>query len=731
MNPRLALLLAWRRLAHHPVQSLVTVLGVALGLTVAAAILIVDHNSSEQRIPQRGLADLNKVAPARANEAHDRAPKRILRVIFERQGETAPGVSGPGPGSGAGSGATPSRAPRVPGLPTQEGLAAGGVSAETSLPRRGEEDYQAMRLAVRLASLLAFAVGAVIVFYSMRFSVVSRARELMLLLCLGEARRNLGLSLTLEALLLGLAGTALGLAAGWWTGLALLDAGMSTTGRVPDPNPDLPLGELGLLTVLSLSIALLGVAGPLRALLRMTPVDVLQPRFLSTGPGLDPGAMRGLAWLLPPLMAATWLAARPFLQDWLTVIQFFLAESVVAALVGLAVLWWMTPVLRGAVRLVEWGLTPLLPFETLLAGRRLRLGARQMVLTIAAVTLVFSLVLALDGLTRALKSEIRLWASEALDADVFLRARTDRVPAPEALFEEAREAGLFPFRLSRKLPGEIPVRLIAAADANAYLAARGRPTLAPGRVLVSRTLAARFDLAPGDAVLVDVEGERFRFTVIGVGDDLGFFAEDGQYVDLKSWFLFDAASPLFAGNLSLSLGERLSVRRADGAAPSERDLRPFLAFYRGEQWGRDRRAWQTSEIDRDFAIFDFILLLTLALAAVGVANSLLIQVLGRQRELSLLRTLGVSRLQTLRLLLMEGAVIGAVGGLFALVLGHLFAAISIAFLDRFTLFDYRLSLDLGHALGILALSIVTCTLAALYPAMVANRVSSAESLHYE
>ena len=34
--------------------------------------------------------------------------------------------------------------------------------------------------------------------------------------------------------------------------------------------------------------------------------------------------------------------------------------------------------------------------------------------------------------------------------------------------------------------------------------------------------------------------------------------------------------------------------------------------------------------------------------------------------------------------------IGAVGGLFALVLGHLLAAVGVAFLDRFTLFDYRL-----------------------------------------
>jgi predicted lysophospholipase L1 biosynthesis ABC-type transport system permease subunit len=60
-----------------------------------------------------------------------------------------------------------------------------------------------MRLAVRLASVMAFSVGAIIVFYSMRYSVVSRGRELMLLLCLGQGRGALGMSLFAEAMLLG------------------------------------------------------------------------------------------------------------------------------------------------------------------------------------------------------------------------------------------------------------------------------------------------------------------------------------------------------------------------------------------------------------------------------------------------------------------------------------------------------------------------------------------------
>ena len=87
MNPRLSMLLAWRRLSQHPVQSTVTLLGVALGLTVVAAILIVDRNSSESRIQSQALADLSKVGRTLKNGEISPPPKRILKVSFERQGE--------------------------------------------------------------------------------------------------------------------------------------------------------------------------------------------------------------------------------------------------------------------------------------------------------------------------------------------------------------------------------------------------------------------------------------------------------------------------------------------------------------------------------------------------------------------------------------------------------------------------------------------------------------------
>jgi putative ABC transport system permease protein len=709
MNFSLALFLAWRSLRHHRTVTLATVLGVAIGMTVVGAILIVDRNSVETPIPAPPAA----IFPNLPWSADDAPAKRILRVSFERANDAR------------------LLQPSVSSFPTQEGQLRSGLMSEAPLPRRGEEDYQAMRLAVRLASLLAFAIGAVIVFYTMRFSVASRSRELSLLLCLGEDRRNVALSLLFEAALQGLAGTLTGLLVAFPAAFALIDAGISTTGRVPASELNLPSLELAGLALLSLVISLLGAAGPVRSLYGMRIVEVLQPRFLS--PGIDEENLRvaGFGWLLPPLIAAAYLAMRPFLKTWLSVAQFFLLEVLVAGVLALAVLWWMTPLLRTVIRLAEWSLRPLLPLHTLLVGRRMRLTSRKLVFTVAGVTLVFSLFIALHDITRALKHEIQRWSREALMPYVFLERNHRHERDLDGLRRSAESRELYLFRMSQKVTGELPFRLVAAADVNPYLESKGRLSLGPGRVLVSRTLAARFALSPADRLVIHTQEQDHRFVITEVSDDLGFFVDTGQYVDLKSYFLFSDGNPLFAGALEQTIGDFAAARKRGGGRFTPADIATLRSSYYSAKDGWMVYAGQRREIDRDFLIFDFILIMTLLLASIGVGNGILIQVLAREREFSVLRTVGISRAQTAGLLLVEGAIIGIVSALLALVPGHIVGAISVSFLDRFTLFDYRFVFSPPAGVLFFLFAVVTCCLAAVYPAIVANRISSAESLHYE
>ncbi|MBK19150.1 MAG: hypothetical protein CMM52_09995 [Rhodospirillaceae bacterium] len=712
----LAGLLAWRSLRHHRVVAIATVLGVAIGMTVVCAVLIVDNNTRAVAIanPIEEATGGNKAEPNVLSRQYLGIPAisiapRIESIKFERSGEEV--------SSGL--------------VPSQRGQGRLANNKKT-LAAQGEEDYVAMRLAVRLSSLLTFLVGAVIVFFTMRFSVAARAREFCLLLCLGESRAGVAISLLLEAAILGILGTIVGLLLSMPAGRMLLAEGISTTGQRPVGSAIIPWPELLAMTGVSVMIALLGVAGPVRSIFRMEIAQVLQPGFLSEdaqGRDLKP---TGLWWLLPPAIAAAYVLGRPFLISWLSVVHFFLFEAAFVTILAAATLWWVTPLLRGTIRIFESAIKPILPLEALLTGRRMRLAVKQIGFAVIGIVLVFSMLTALHDITRSLKDEIARWSQVALVPYIFYE-RTSVPSEPEAFKDLIELNELVFYRLSQKLPGALPMRLVKSDDVNPVREAVGRPLLLPGTVIFSKTLAARFDLTIGDKIIIAQKEKTHRFELIDVADDLGFYSEDGKYIDLRSYAIFSDGNPLFEGNLERTLGLYGVAQFKDGSLPLYRPIRndALYPYYLRTRFGLVSGYLQTKEIDRDFLIFDFILVMTIILATIGVANTLLIQVHGREREFSVLRTIGMDKFQVIKMLVAEGLIVGFVGALLAAVVGNILGAVSVSFLDHFTLFDYRFLISI-YATGVISLiCIVTCLIASIYPAVVAARTSSAESLHYE
>ena len=84
-----------------------------------------------------------------------------------------------------------------------------------------------------------------------------------------------------------------------------------------------------------------------------------------------------------------------------------------------------------------------------------------------------------------------------------------------------------------------------------------------------------------------------------------------------------------------------------------------------------------------------------------------------------------------RLLLAEGMVIGLVGAALSALLGTALGMVSVSFLDQFTLFQYEYSWSTKITLLIAGFAVFTCCISAIYPAIVATKISTAESLHYE
>ena len=183
----------------------------------------------------------------------------------------------------------------------------------------------------------------------------------------------------------------------------------------------------------------------------------------------------------------------------------------------------------------------------------MRLASRQITFAVTGIVLVFSMLTALHDITRALRDETTALVKVAMLPYIFF-GRTSMPLDEQRLVTMLHRYHIQFIRMSAKLHGEFPIRLVRAADVNPLRVAEGRPPLVPGTAIVSHTVAARYAITAGDTIVIETPGGAYRFRVIEVADDLGYFDEPGRYVDLKSYIVMSNGNPLFADNLERTLG---------------------------------------------------------------------------------------------------------------------------------------------------------------------------------
>ena len=113
------------------------------------------------------------------------------------------------------------------------------------------------------------------------------------------------------------------------------------------------------------------------------------------------------------------------------------------------------------------------------------------------------------------------------------------------------------------------------------------------------------------------------------------------------------------------------------------------------------------------------------------SNQLVLAVHARRREIGLLRVLGMTADQIRKMLLLEGAFVGLLGGTLAVLLGVPLGFGSLAALKLVSAFEVEFELPIHYALLTIAGAVAVALMAALYPARQAASARSAESVHYE
>jgi putative ABC transport system permease protein len=603
------------------------------------------------------------------------------------------------------------------------------------------EDYEVMRSAIRLGSLAAFLVGGLIVFFTFGVVVDRRRREVALLRSLGALPRQVAAIFVREAVVIGVTGAALGFVASVPMAFVAAAIGMTTTGRSHLAAQGLvhPWRWMAVFAAIGALTAILGVIRPARDVLRLDVARALRPRFLAEeGAPSAARRTRGVTLIALPFAALVYLLMRPFFRQALPSLTFFVVEAALVCVAFLLTLLLVPELVRvvggAAVRLLPTGPAA----ERLLTQRRVERMGHELAWSVSGVMMVFALLLALHIATLGLKRELVLWSTEALHDEVFVLAEAPGARADLALrtLPLTETVAI----LSGRTPWPTAVEAADTASLAALADVTGRPDLAaiarrlgPGKMILSRMMSRRYRVGVGDQVELSGRAGTRRFDVVAVTDGLGFTPISMPYRNAKTYAIIDAgdadviapyAEPVGAVAV-IANGDHPAVRRWQASLGREasRGLRFVDA-----SWYRWTRRRQSVE---DFVIFDMILALTSVLAAIGIANQLVLSIRGRRRELALYRVLGMTASQVQRLVLLEGGFIGLLGGALAVALGVPLGFAAIGALKAVSAFEVDFHLPAHYVLLTVAGSVCVAVVSSLYPASQAARADAAESVHYE
>jgi lipoprotein-releasing system permease protein len=150
--------------------------------------------------------------------------------------------------------------------------------------------------------------------------------------------------------------------------------------------------------------------------------------------------------------------------------------------------------------------------------------------------------------------------------------------------------------------------------------------------------------------------------------------------------------------------------------------------YKVESW-QDTNSQLVSALNAQSVSTTIIRVVVMLVVVLGIASVLVVSVVQKQREIGILRAMGATRGQVLRIFLLQGALVGGLGSVAGVGLAVLLVDLFTRFVrgaDGGPLFD--ISLSPAMALQIAAVAAVAGVLAAVAPARRASRMDPAQAI---
>jgi putative ABC transport system permease protein len=511
---------------------------------------------------------------------------------------------------------------------------------------------------------IALFVGSFIIWNTFTMIVSQRSREIALLRAIGSTRRQVLNTLMLEAVLLGLAGSAVGLGLGVLVakGLKLLmdvvGFGLPSTSLQLEPRTVVVSLLVGTLATVVAALV------PARRATKVLPIEALR----ESTPGAEkPSWRRALVGLtmvgggVGAMLSALYGGADMKL----------FGLGLVVALLGVMVS------LPLAVRpLAAMVAAPLrlrgMPGE--LARQNAIRNPRRTASTAAALMIGLTLVVSMSVFASSLKESFGEVIGDKTNADLFVSSSSTQGPgfSPTVIKAVKKVPGVETVAPSgwgqaRFEGADTSYSAVDPATAgklmNLDLADGSMADLGRNGVVVSKAKATTMGWHLGDTVEAQFAATgKHQLEVVGIYASKGWIADD-FILSIAQQNAFNGAQLIASGLVAIEAGaDQGKVQDAIAAALADHPDAKIL----------DRTAFEKEAsgfIDSLLAFVTVMLLLAVLIALLGIVNTLALSVFERTRELGLLRAVGMTRGQVRTMVRWESVVISLIGAMSGAALG--------------------------------------------------------------
>ncbi|MEO0317152.1 MAG: hypothetical protein RL404_829 [Pseudomonadota bacterium] len=600
---------------------------------------------------------------------------------------------------------------------------------------------RAYRVNLSVLAMVALFTGAFLVFSTQALSVLRRRPQFALLRTLGMTRRELLLQVMAEGTLLGVTGSAIGIALGYLlaSGVLALFGGDLGGGYFPGVQPVAhvsPWAATGYFIAGS-GVALLGSLSPALEAARARPAAALKA-------GSEEVALAPLASPWPALCAIVAGGVLAWLPP-LSGLPVFGYLAIALLLVGSIALMPRAAAMMFAMLARRTastaGMTATKGVMRELALARLANAPNQAAIALGGVLASFALMVAMAIMVASFRVSVDDWLQQLLSADVYVRIASGANSSTDAARlkpDEQQAIASLPAVaraertrwLSLALDPSRPNVVLIARSINAGDPAQAMPLVGDSLkdlerpVWISEAMLDLYGWRVGQSVPLPLAGKSTMFTVAGVWRD---YARQTGSIQMRLQDYQDITGDKDVNDLSLWL-----QRGRDDAATDPAGIRDFRRQWQRLPFAASLDVVEPSEIraisltifDRSFAVTYLLEAVAIVIGMFGVAATFSAQALSRAKEFGMLRHLGMSRRQILGMLAGEGALLAALAISVGFLVGWCISLV-LVFVVNPQSFHWTMALHMPW--GLLAIVATALLLSAALTALVSGRMAVAGS----